>query len=119
MNGSLGLIVQTLAGGIFFSVPAYFMTKNWIDTFDCRIALREGNVSVVTGMLTVNKIFYKPGYGYIDFDIEGQSYSTRTEGPGCDCGYIQSVGRQVLRAKNTQVKAQILDGTVLGLQSIQ
>jgi len=118
MSGLAGLIVQTFFGGIFFFVTAYSMTEGWLDTLTCRTALREGDVSIVTGTLKVNKTFNKPGYGYIDFDIDGHSYTTQTEGPGCDCGYIQSVGRHVLRAKNTQVKAQLLNGNILSLESI-
>lgn len=117
-NGTAGLIVQALFGAIFFFIPARDMTQSWIDTFACRTALREGNAATVTGTLTINKTFNKPGYGYIDFDIDGHSYRTRTEGITCDCGYIQSIGRRVLRAKNTQVKAQVLYGYVLSLESV-
>lgn len=119
MSGPLGLIIQALVGGIFFLVPGYFMTKNWFDTFGCRSALQAGNVSTLTGELTITKTFHKPGYGYIEFGIGGQSFSTQTAGPGCDCGYIQSVGRNVLRAKNKQVRAQVMNGTVLGLELVQ
>ena len=119
MSGLWGLILQTLVGGIFFFVPGYFMAKSWVDTFECRSALKEGNVSRLTGELIVAKTFHKPGYGYIEFDIGGQSFSTKTEGLACDCGYIQSVGRNVLRAKNTQVKAEILNGVVLRLEASQ
>ena len=119
LSGTSGLIIQALFGGVFASAGASAMIGSALDTFTCRDVLRQGQASVVTGKLTIDRIFHKSGYGNIAFDIDGHPFTTQTGGFGRDCGYIQSLGQDVLRAQDTQVKAQVRNGKILRLESVQ
>ncbi len=118
LNPTFGRILLMLVGVFVFSLGAYFTGHNLADTLACRSALRHGDVSVVTGLLTVDEVvpYRGKGPGYIKFTIDGKSYTTATDGP-CDCGYIQSAGIVVQHAANTSVKAQLRHGVVLGLET--
>ena len=119
MSGLFGVAVQFIVGAIFFSVPMYFNAHAWVDTFTCRNALREGDVTTVSGMLSIESTFEKPGFGYITFSIDGRSYTTHIAGKECDCGYIQAIGRTVERSNNQMVKAKIHGRVVLSLEQIR
>ncbi len=119
LSPTFGRILLMVVGFCLCILGAYFTGHNLANTLACRSALRDGNVSVVTGMLTVDEVIPYRGKasGYIKFTIDGKSYTTATDGP-CDCGYIQSVGTVVQHAANTRVKAHLRNGVVLGLESV-
>ena len=119
LSGMIGVFVQFVVGAIFFSVPMYFNVYGWIDTVACRTVLREGAVTTVSGILTIDEKFEKPGYGYITFRIDDRSYTTFFTGKDCDCGYIKAIGRTVESTQNQMVKAKIYEGVVLSLEQVR
>lgn len=119
MSGMIGVFVQGVVGAIFFTVSMVFNVYGWIDTVACRTALREGSVTTVSGILTIDEKFEKPGYGSISFRIDDRSYTTHFTGKECDCGYIKAIGRTVEGAQNQMVKAKIYQGVVLSLEQLR
>lgn len=117
LSGPFGIVIQFSVGAIFFSVPTYFHVHKWIDTYSCRAALREGDVTRVAGGLTIEKKFEKPGFGYITFGIDGHSYTTHFAGVTCDCGFIEAIGRRVEGLENQTVTAKIHQGVVLSVET--
>jgi hypothetical protein len=119
VSDGVGLMFQGLVGGVLFLIPACGMVKSTLDTLGCRSALEHGDVSIVSGVLTIDKKIYKPGAGHIDFSIGGYAFKTGIEGRSCDCGYIASIGSKISRAANMAVKAEVKDGVILRLETVQ
>ena len=119
MSGTAGLVVQGLGGGLFFLVAAFVITRDSLETLKCRRLQGTSEVQTITGPLTIDKRFQKPGYGYIQFNINGKNLHTYTQGLNCDCGYIQPVGRVATLVESQVVRAQVAGKVVLSLERIE
>ena len=122
MSGTAGLFVQGLGGGLFFLVAAFVITREALETLDCRRLQATANVSevqTVSGPLAIDKRFQKPGYGYIQFSINGHALHTYTDGLNCDCGYLRPVGRAVTLVEGQAVRALVSGKVVLTLEHIE
>ena len=85
-------------------------------TYLCRSALRDGNVTEVRGLLTIDPDS-KIRKGDFLFSIDRGRYSTAKTGQ-CDCGFIEAMGKRILPAENHQVRALVRDGVVLQLERL-
>jgi hypothetical protein len=119
LPGMSGRIVLCIVGALFFVVGATFTVSGWRDTVDCRNALRSGEVTVVTGKLSVDEVVEYRAAGHIKFSVGELSYSTQTKNAPCDCGYIQALGSTVQHAAGSTVKVKLHDGAVVSLEIIK
>lgn len=103
-----------IPGVLIFAVGAGIWVSNVTETYLCRSDLREGKVTEVRGLLTIDPES-KLRKGDLIFAIDRARFATGKLGQ-CDCGFIQAMGNRLLPAENHQVRALVRDGVVLQLE---
>jgi hypothetical protein len=90
-----GLIFQWMLGLLFGGVAVFVLSKELVETIVCYRAETANEGELVSGRVALSKRFWKPGYGYVAFSVDGNNFRTEEHGPSCDCGFLVPLGKQV------------------------
>ena len=119
MSGTIGLVVQALGGSLFFAMSSWSIATSTQKTIGCRAAVKNGGLATVEGPIVIDKRFSKPGYAYIEFNVNGHSLRTETQGLSCDCGYLQPLGKSVTITEGQKVRVHVQGNRVLAMERIE
>ncbi|MBL8522126.1 MAG: hypothetical protein JNN20_00410 [Betaproteobacteria bacterium] len=118
-EGTIGLVLQTLVGGLFFSIAVWVLATGFLETIWCRTAVEKAHTTIIQGPIVIQKRFEKPGSGYVRFSVDGHAFRTRTQGFSCDCGFLQPLGKSVAILDGQNVRVQAQGAKVLAMETLQ
>ncbi len=119
MSGTIGLVVQALGGSLFFAMSSWSIASSTQKTIGCRAAVKNSGLATVEGPIVIDKRFSKPGSAYIEFNVNGHSLRTETQGLSCDCGYLQPLGKSVTITEGQNVRVHVQGNRVLAMERIE
>lgn len=119
MSGRVGLVVQSMAGALFFIVATTSIVSDVQQTIECRAAAATQQGTALEGPIVVSERFTKPGYSYIRFSVEGHALRTKTVGLSGDCGYLQPLGKSANINEGEKVRVLALGTKVVAMERIE
>jgi len=119
LDGNLGLVVQAIAGAVFFLAAGASIVTDLQQTTTCRAAAETRNAEVLEGPIVITERFNKPGYSYIRFSVAGHALRTETVGVAGDCGYLQPLGKSARIIEGQTVRVHALGTKVVSMERVQ
>ena len=119
MSGTVGLVVQFMAGALFFGVATKSIASDVQQASACRTAAATRQATALEGPVVVSERCTKPGYSYIRFSVEGHTLRTETVGLSGDCGFLQPLGKIARINEGEKVKVLALGEKVVLMERIE